>query len=99
MCPARGNERIDRQYLAVRITPNTVVEAQVHTDRYVDVRVQPWDKLPLDEGHVLGASDEGSVIGGQVAQIEGDAAPQLCEKTRLIRTDDAYQPRAWCWMK
>ena len=98
MCPTSGNEGIDGQYLAVGITPDAVVEAQVDADRYVDVRVQPRDELPLDEGHVLGTSDERGVIGSQVAQIEADSAPQLCQKTRLIGADDAYQPRACYWL-
>ena len=96
VCQPGGNERIDGQYLAVGITPDAVVEAQVDADRDVDVRVQPRDELSLNKGHVLGTSDERGVIGGQVAQIEADATPQLCQKTRLIGTDDAYQPRACC---
>ena len=98
MCSTRGNERIDGHNLAIRITPDAVVEAQVDADRYVDVRVEPRDELALDEGHILGTSDERGVIGGQVAQIEADSAPQLCQKTRLIGTDDAYQPRACYWL-
>ena len=98
MCPTSGNEGIDGQYLAVGITPDAVVEAQVDADRDVDVRVEPRDELALDEGHILGTSDERGMIGGQVAQIEADAAPQLRQKTRLIGADDAYQPRACYWL-
>ena len=53
--------------------------------------VQPGDKLPLDEGHVLGTSIERGVVDGDVTQTEGDSWPQLGEEAGVMGTDDTHQ--------
>ena len=94
VCSAGRGEGINREDLIIHIPPDAVVEAQVGSHRDLNVGVQPRDKLPLDEGHVLGTARERDVVDGDITQTEGDSGPQLAEEAGVMGTDDTHQSPA-----